>query len=67
MIEILVNPVALNGNLLLNVGPTAWGTIDPVYEERLLTMGAWLRVNGEAIYGSRNWTTPRESKTRRIW
>lgn len=40
----LVSSVSCNGNLLLNVGPTADGRIVPAFEERLLEMGAWLEV-----------------------
>ena len=44
--------VSKGGNLLLNIGPDADGTIPPIMEERLLGMGKWLEVNGEAIYES---------------
>ena len=41
----LVSSVSCNGNLLLNIGPTADGRILPAFEERLLQMGAWLEVS----------------------
>lgn len=47
--------MATNGNLLLNVGPDHLGIIHPVFEERLRGLGAWLAVNGAAIYGTRPW------------
>jgi alpha-L-fucosidase len=47
----LIDAVSKNGNYLLNVGPTAEGVITEPYSERLLQMGKWLKVNGEAIYG----------------
>lgn len=56
LVDLLVNTVAGNGNLLLNVGPRADGTIPEPMAERLRAIGAWLRINGEAIYGSRPWT-----------
>jgi len=49
----LVGIVSRGGNLLLNVGPTSDGQIPVVMQERLLDIGNWLEVNGEAIYKSR--------------
>lgn len=43
------------GNLLMNVGPRSDGVIDPIYQERLLDVGKWLSINGEAIYESKPW------------
>ena len=45
--------VALGGGLTLNVGPAADGHIPLIQQERLRDLGRWLKVNGEAIYGSR--------------
>jgi alpha-L-fucosidase len=56
LIALLVDIVSKNGNLLLDVGPEADGTIPPVQMERLRALGAWMRQNGEAIYGTRPWT-----------
>lgn len=47
----LIDAVSKNGNYLLNVGPTAEGEILEPYSSRLLAIGEWLKVNGEAIYG----------------
>lgn len=55
LIDSLVQVVSKNGNLLLNVGPSADGTIAPIFADRLLGMGDWLRVNGAAIYASHPW------------
>ncbi len=53
LVELLVDLASRGGNLLLNVGPAADGTIPVIMEERLLQIGRWLSVNGEGIYGSR--------------
>lgn len=52
LVRELVDTVANNGNLLINVGPMADGTIPPLQEKSLLGMGRWLEENGEAIYGT---------------
>jgi alpha-L-fucosidase len=52
LILMLVDVVSNGGNLLLNVGPTADGRIPIFMQERLLDIGNWLEINGEAIYGT---------------
>ena len=56
VIELLVDIVSKNGNLLLDVGPEADGTIPAIQLDRLQKLGAWLKQNGEAIYGTKPWT-----------
>lgn len=48
-------------------GPTHYGQIPPIYEERLRQIGGWLRINGEAIYGSRPWIFQNDTRTPEIW
>lgn len=55
LIDFLVDVVSKNGALLLNIPPTADGIIPEDVKTRLLEIGAWLKINGEAIYGTRPW------------
>jgi len=53
LILLLVDTVSRGGNLLLDIGPAADGTIPVIMQQRLREIGDWLKVNGEAIYGTR--------------
>ncbi len=59
----LVDVVSKNGNLLLNVGPMADGTIPEKDTAILKEIGAWLATNGEAIYHTRVWRFAEEGPT----
>jgi len=60
----LVDVVSKNGNLLLNFGPKPDGTIPEEVQHVLISIGKWLDMNGEAIYGTRPWKVFGEGPTK---
>lgn len=52
------------GNYLLNIGPDGNGVIPEESIKILKGIGAWMRINGEAIYGTGKWTTIKEGPTK---
>ncbi|XP_036770592.2 tissue alpha-L-fucosidase isoform X1 [Manis pentadactyla] len=67
IISELIETVSLGGNYLLNIGPTKDGLIVPIFQERLLAVGKWLHINGEAIYSSKPWRVQSEKNMTSVW
>ncbi len=63
ILHMLVDVVSKNGNLMLNIGPRADGSIPDTEREILLSIGRWLKTNGEAIYDSKPWRSYGEGPT----
>ena len=59
--------VAAGGGMTLNVGPVADGKIPLLQQERLLDLGHWLDINGDAIYGTQPYTKFYEMKPVTVW
>lgn len=55
LVRLFVDIVSKNGNLLLNLGPAADGTIPEVQKNCVLGLGKWLEANGQAIFETRPW------------
>ncbi|MDN5211753.1 alpha-L-fucosidase [Fulvivirgaceae bacterium BMA12] len=64
IVDDLIDVVSKNGNLLLNVGPKADGSIPEDQKEVLFALGDWLATNGKAIYGTRPWKVFGEGPTK---
>jgi alpha-L-fucosidase len=60
LVKMLIQVVSHGGNLALNVGPQPNGELPPEALRELSGLGAWLKQNGEAIYGTRPWDIPRQ-------
>ncbi len=63
IVKQLADIISKNGNLLMNIGPRADGTIPEGVQQVLRSVGGWLKINGEAVYGTRPWTVYGEGPT----
>ncbi|XP_046912123.2 alpha-L-fucosidase [Dermatophagoides farinae] len=67
LIYTLVKTISCGGNILINVGPTKYGKLVPIFEERLEQLGSWLQINGEAIYETKPWHRQNDSIASNVW
>lgn len=59
--------ISCGGNILINVGPTKSGIIEPIFVERLRDMGKWLQTNGDAIYSTVPWIHQNDTQAPDVW
>ncbi|XP_026329131.1 putative alpha-L-fucosidase [Hyposmocoma kahamanoa] len=67
LLRTVVVTISCGGNALINVGPSKEGTIPRVFRERLLSLGEWLKINGEAIYDTSPWFHQNDSLNSDVW
>lgn len=63
LVHLFCDIVSKNGNLLINVGPTAEGRIPPIQRTPLEALGRWLDRYGEAVYGTTYWVTSENDRS----
>jgi len=66
LVDYLVDTVAKNGNVLINVGPDSYGQIPRIQQAPLLGLGKWMALNGEAIYDTRPWSRFKNERGREL-
>lgn len=62
LVHRFVQTVANGGGMIINVGPKADGQIPLLQQERLIDLGKWLKINGEAIYGATPYSVHEQEK-----
>ncbi|KAG8231795.1 hypothetical protein J437_LFUL012072 [Ladona fulva] len=67
LLKTLAETLSCGGNLLVNIGPTSYGKIPPIGEEKLEQMGEWLKINGEGVYGSSPWIYQNDTTNSDVW
>ncbi|XP_049875373.1 tissue alpha-L-fucosidase-like [Pectinophora gossypiella] len=67
MLHLLIRTVSCGGNFLVNIGPSREGIIVKIFQDRLLALGEWLQINGEAIYYSSPWRYQRDTRNKHVW